>query len=146
ECRKNYAGAKSRGCGRMMSENKLNNLVWRTITSLITNPDKIKSHQNRPQKNYIHEEINHIKEHIEKNRTGRKRLLTLVSISQDDDINIGEIKEKIRELQQQAKRLESKLKVLQQNVFEKEKKQQTKFVLEDALHYYITGKCKELRV
>src|SRR5699024_7970205 len=86
------------------------------------------------------------KEHIEKNRTGRKRLLTLVSISQDDDINIGEIKEKIRELQQQAKRLESKLKVLQQNVFEKEKKQQTKFVLEDALHYYITGKCKELRV
>ncbi|SPU02807.1 site-specific DNA recombinase [Bacillus subtilis] len=39
-CRKNYSGAKDRGCGKEMSENKLNRHVWGEIFKFITNPQK----------------------------------------------------------------------------------------------------------
>lgn len=146
ECRKNAAGAKSRGCGRMMSENKLNNHVWRTVIDLLNDPDKIKAYKHTPVKSYIHKEINYIKEQIDKTRSGRKRLLTLVSISEDDDLDIEEIKEKMRELQQQKKQLESKLDELKQRVFNEEKIHKTEFSLEEVIKYYMTVKRTHLNI
>src|SRR5699024_8795427 len=103
-------------------------------------PDKIKAYKHTPVKSYIHKEINYIKEQIDKTRSGRKRLLTLVSISEDDDLDIEEIKEKMRERQQQEKQLESKLDKLKQRVFNEEKIQKTENSLYKLNKYYMTLK------
>src|SRR5690625_3081418 len=146
ECRKNYAGAKSRGCGRTMSENKLNNHVWTMVIELLDDPEKINEHRDSPQKTYIYDEIKHLEAQIEKTRNGRKRLLTLVSISEDDDIDIEEIKEKMRELQKTEKELQTKLDDLQIEVSAEEKGHQSTLILEEVIKYYLTVKGTHLGI
>lgn len=143
ECRKNYAGAKNKGCGRMMSENKLNNFVWSQVVDILNNPTKIKQHTHVQKKSYIHEEIDHIKEQIQKKKNGRKRLLNLVSISEDDEMDIEEIKDKMKELREQENTLQLKLDELQQEVADDESKKAT-FALEEAVKYYMQVKGSNL--
>lgn len=140
ECRKNYAGAKDRGCGRTMSENKLNNHVWSNLVELLDNPEKIQEHKDIPQKNYIYDEIKHLENQIENARKGRKRLLTLVSISEDEDIDIEEIKEKMRELQETEKELQIKLDDLQAEISTKEKHNRSALILDEVFKYYVSVK------
>lgn len=105
ECRKNYAGAKTKGCGKQISENKLNKKVWENVLYMLNNPDKLNEHEEAAEVNYIQEEINHLEQEIEKAKKGRKRLFQLVSLSEDDDIDLEEIKEQIRDLQLKEKEL-----------------------------------------
>lgn len=146
ECRKNYAGIKNKGCGRMMSENKLNNHVWKTVIDLLNNPKRIEAHADTPQKNHNLEEIEHLKKQIEQSRTGTKRLLTLVSIAEEDDIDIKEVKTKMSELQQQEKQLKIKLSELRQKATHKSRINKTKFTLEETIKYYLTVKGTTLSV
>jgi site-specific DNA recombinase len=139
ECRKNYAGAKDRGCGRTMSENKLNNHVWSIVVELLDNPNKISEYEDNPQKTYIHDELQHLETQIEKTRNGRKRLLTLISMS-EDDIDIEEVKEKMRELQRTEKELQVKLAELQTEVSTDEKDSHSALILEEVIEYYLTVK------
>lgn len=143
ECRKNYAGAKDNGCGRMMSENKLNSFVWDKIVDLLNNPDAIKEYQ-EPQKSYIQDELHHLEEQIEKTRKGRKRLLKLVSISEDDDLDIEEIKDKMRELQQEERNLKETYDVLKGEQSEEKQRENTTAFLDNAINYYMSVKGKNL--
>ncbi|PAC85923.1 recombinase family protein [Bacillus subtilis] len=118
-CRKNYSGAKDRGCGKEMSENKLNRHVWGEIFKFITNPQKYASFKEIEQSNHLSDELELIQKEIEKTKKGRKRLLTLISLSDDDDLDIDEIKAQIIELQKKQNQLtekcneiQSKMKVL----------------------------------
>lgn len=146
ECRKNYAGAKSNGCGRMMSENKLNNHVWSSLVELLDNPEKIKDHKDIPQKTYILDEVEHLEAQIKKTRNGRKRLLTLVSISEDDDIDMEDVKEKLRELQQTEKEMKANLEELQKEASSEEKQNNTVHILENVVKYYLTVKGTNLGI
>lgn len=137
ECRKNYAGAKSTGCGRTMSENKLNDHVWAKILRYINNPTEIASHESEPIKSYVEDEIKHLKEQIENAKKGRSRLLTLVSMS-EEDLDIEEIKDKMRELQQKEKELRKHLEKLQSENEEVSTFDHTSILLEKALEYYMT--------
>ena len=146
ECRKNYAGAKSHGCGRTMSENKLNNHVWTIIVELLDDPEKIMEHKDSPQKTYLYDEIKHLEAQIERTRNGRKRLLTLVSISEDEDINIEEIKEKMKELQGTERELQTKLEDLQTEISTKEEHDHSVLMLEEVIQYYLTVKGTHLGI
>lgn len=146
ECRKNYAGAKSRGCGRTMSENKLNHQVWSIIVDLLGDREEIKRYKNSPQPTYIYDEIQHLETQIVKTRKGRKRLLTLISLSEDDDIDIDEIKEKMRELQRTEKELQVKLEDLQTEISTKKKHDHTAVMLEEVFKYYLTVKGTHLGI
>src|SRR5699024_9502359 len=138
ECRKNYAGAKSRGCGRMMSENKLNNHVWKQMFSFINNPVQVTNYEKVPVKKiYIEDEINHLKERIENTKRGRSRLLTLVSMS-EEELDIEEIKDKIRELQHYEEELRKHLEKLQSENVDVHTIENTTRLLEKALEYYMT--------
>ena len=108
ECRKNYAGSKSKGCGKEMSENKLNRFVWETIVELFNDPKKIASFSEQEEKTYIKDEMEYLLSEIEKTKKGRKRLFTLVSLGEDDDMDLEEVKEQIRELQLKEKTLQNK--------------------------------------
>lgn len=138
ECRKNYAGATSQGCGRMMSENKLNYHVWTQVVTLIKDPTQFASYTGISEKTtYVEDEINHLKEQIKNIKRGRSRLLTLVSIS-EKDIDIDEIKDKIHELHQNEKELRNHLNRLQsENEVTHTIEHTTKFI-KQALAYYMT--------
>lgn len=146
ECRKNYAGAKSKGCGRMMSENKLNNHVWSQLLSFINDPSQVTNYENVPvKKTYVQDEINHLKEQIELTKRGRSRLLTLISMS-EEELDIEEIKDKIRELQENEKELRKHLEKLQSEHEDVHTIENTTKLLEEAIEYYMTLDGKKLTV
>src|SRR5690625_7878863 len=94
------SGAKNRGCGRTMSENKLNHHVWSMIVKLLDDPKKVKKHKEHPQRVFRDDEIKHIEVQIKRDKLGRKRLLTLFSMREDHDKSREEDKEKMRERKQ----------------------------------------------
>ncbi|MGE7880178.1 recombinase family protein [Peribacillus muralis] len=103
-CRRNYAGAKDNGCGKQISENKLNNAVWADVKELFDDPEKFKEYgETQEDKQYLLDELNRVTKELEKCKKGRQRLITLVSL--DDDLNLEEIKDQIKALQEKEKEL-----------------------------------------
>jgi site-specific DNA recombinase len=142
ECRKNYAGAKSKGCGKQMSENKINSYIWDSVIDLLTNPEKIKEFRGEEEKTYLKDELEHLQQEIEKTKKGRKRLFTLVSLSEEDDLDLEEIKDQIRELQLKEKDLQSKYNQLQDEL-KPTKNEHSETAFEAALNMYLINKEKE---
>jgi site-specific DNA recombinase len=143
ECRKNYAGAKSKGCGKLMSENKLNAFVWDNLIEIFNNPEKIKEMKEENVPNYIEEELKHLETEIEKTKKGRKRLFTLVSLSEDDEIDLEEIKDQIRDLQVKEKDLQTKYNQLLAEIKEEQQTESSQLSLQAAIDYFIVKKDGE---
>jgi site-specific DNA recombinase len=144
ECRKNYAGAKAKGCGRIMSENKLNTFVWNNLIEIFNNPKKIQEFKEESTPNYIEDEMKHLETEIEKTKKGRKRLFTLVSLSEDDEIDLEEIKDQIRDLQAKEKDLQTKYNQLLTEIKAEQETESSQFALEQAIDLFITKKEREL--
>jgi site-specific DNA recombinase len=144
ECRKNYAGAKDKGCGRQMSENKLNHFVWETLVDWLNNPDKISEFTDEETPNYIEEEMKRLETEIERTKKGRKRLFQLVSLSEDDDLDLEEIKEQIRELQLKEKELTTKYNQLTDEIKADKEKEPSQLALETAIDYYMEKRTEDL--
>lgn len=145
ECRKKYAGAKSRGCGRMMSENKLNNIVWMNGLELLNNRDKMNEYRhNETKHDYVSEEINHLKKQLERIQKGREQLLQLVSIS-NEEIDLEDIKFKIKELHQEEKKHRETLKKLKEKNKERVDDKTRDVILKEALQFFSTIKNKTLK-
>lgn len=143
ECRKNYAGAKHKGCGRQISENKLNTFIWNTLIEYFNNPEKISEFQEAETTNYIEEEIKLMEAEIEKTKKGRKRLFQLVTSSEDDDLDLEEIKEEIRNLQLKEKDLTIKYNQLTNEIKAQEEKQPSRENLQKAIDVYMTKRDRE---
>ncbi len=145
ECRKNYAGARTSGCGKQMSENKLNTFVWDNVLDLLANPEKIQEFSTQEEVTYIKEEMEHLEKEIEKTKKGRKRLFQLISLSEDDDFDLEEIKEQIRDLQLKEKELQTKY-----NQLEKENQpnqdEPSEKAFDEALRLYVLNKDKEFEL
>lgn len=142
ECRKNTAGAKTKGCGRQMSENKLNFYVWENLIAIFQDPEKLKEFKEESPKTYLQEELNHLETEIERTKKGRKRLFQLVSLS-DDDLDLTEIKEQIRELQLKEKNLQDKYNQLKEES-KPSGKENSPVALEKAIEFYLEKKEFEL--
>lgn len=119
ECRKNYAGSKKSGCGRMMSENKLNHHVWLAVIELLNNQEEIKALREIPQKSYSNEEIKFLEDKLKKAQKGKQRLLTLVSISDDEEIDLKEVMKKIKAIQQTELKIKERMKELKKEASNK---------------------------
>lgn len=143
ECKKSYAGAKDKGCGRLMSENKLNKFVWESIVEILNNPEKIKEYEDKPKQTYIYEEMRHLEGEMEKMKKGRKRLITLISLS-EDDMDLEEIKDQILEMQTKEKSLQEQYTKLQEEVKANEESGPNKNVLDSAVEYYYNIKGENL--
>ena len=136
-CRKNYAGAKNKGCGRQMSEQKLDHIVWNQVLEWLNDPEELSKYKPSDNKQYIYEEIKQIETEIEKTRKGRKRLLKLASL--DEDLELEEIKEQLRELQEKEKILTERYNELQKELNE-EQKSDNEMLLKEALEYFLKNK------
>jgi site-specific DNA recombinase len=144
-CQKNYAGAKSKGCGRMMSENKLNKFVWDNLIKLLEDPEKINKFTEDQPTNHIEEELAHLDSEINRIKKGRKQLYTLVSLGKDDDLDLEEIKDQIRDSQIKEKELKAKYNQLS-NEIKVKPKENSYFGLNEAIEEYMEKKTKELSI
>lgn len=142
ECRKNTAGAKDKGCGRLMSENKLNKFVWESLLEFFNNPEKINEFTDEAAPNYIEDELNHLETEIEKTKKGRKRLFQLVTLS-EDDLDLEEIKEQIRDLQLKEKELTAKYTQLSDEIKAEKIKEPSQLALERAVEVYLEKRTQE---
>jgi site-specific DNA recombinase len=146
ECRKNYAGAKDKGCGRQMSENKLNHFVWNKLVEWFNNPEQISGFTDQETPTYIEDEIKHLEAEIEKTKKGRKRLIKLASLSdeEEDDLDLEEIKTELRELQLKEKELTNKYNQLTNEIKAEKEKEPSEYSLEAAIEYYMEKKTEDL--
>ena len=82
-------------------------------------------------------EKNKLNKEIEKAKKGRKRLFTLVSLSEDDDMDLEEIKEQIRDLQNKEKTLQAKYNELSEEINSSSQKEHSQTALEKAVDIYL---------
>jgi site-specific DNA recombinase len=137
---KNYSGAKEKGCGNYMDINELDELVWNHIIDILNEPEKALKHKESNSSKYQLEEIQKVNEELEKIKKGRKRLISLAAISEDEDLmeikaQLAELKEKETSLREKYNELESKLK--------EQKVDHTAEQLKKALDMYMVNKEKE---
>jgi site-specific DNA recombinase len=138
--RKNYAGNTST-CRREMSENKLNNIVWTHLIELFNNPDKLNEFsEETEQTNYLQLEIEMLEKEIEKTKKGQKRLITLVSLS-EEDLNLDEIKDQIRDLQHKENELTKQYTLLTEQIKENVETKPNEDVFAKAAEVYLQKKA-----
>ncbi|MEH7254353.1 recombinase family protein [Neobacillus niacini] len=142
-CQKNTAGAKSKGCGKQMSENKLNTFVWDNLLEFFNNPDKINEFTDDETPKYIEDETKHLETEIQKTKKGRKRLFQLVTSSEDDDLDLEEIKEEIRNLQLKEKELTIKYNQLTDELKVDKIKEPSQLALGKAIEVYLENRTQE---
>lgn len=135
-CRKSCAGAKDKGCNKQISENKLNNAVWGYLRELFDDPTKLNNyHESKEAKTYLINEIERVEKEIEKSKKGRKRLITLAALDEDEELDLQDIKVEIRELQNKEKELTDYYNQLQVEL--KADDEVNEKMLEEALKNYL---------
>lgn len=144
-CRKNHAGAKNKGCGRMMSENKLNYFVWQAVCELLNNQSRINNYKQPSSKQSKTAEKELIENQIKRVLKGKERLLILASVSEEDEMDIEDIKEKLKELQHKEQQLKQKLKVIHKNKALEPTHNNKSHILESATKYYLRQKQSNLK-
>jgi site-specific DNA recombinase len=144
ECRKNYAGSKTSGCGRQISENKLNKYVWEQLVEIFNDPSRMDQFSEETENTYIQDELKHLEEEIEKTKKGRKRLFQLVSLSEDDDMDLEEIKDQIRDLQIKEKNLQNKYNQIKDELKAGQKSEPNEMAFMKAVEYYLTKNSDNL--
>jgi site-specific DNA recombinase len=76
-------------------------------------------------------------------KKGRKRLFQLVSLSEDDDLDLEEIKEQIRELQLKEKELTNKYNQLTSEIKAEKEKEPSQLALEKAIEYFMEKRAED---
>ncbi|KAF0994418.1 DNA-invertase hin [Geobacillus sp. TFV-3] len=138
---KNTAGAKHRGCGMNVRADEIENVVWAHLIELFNNPDRLHDFQpERTDGNFEKAELDRLEKEIERARKGRKRLLSLVTMSDDDEIDLGEIKEEIRRLQQREKDLTEQYAQLEQQLRALQDKKPSEHILREAMDFFTRHK------
>ncbi|AMV11707.1 DNA recombinase [Geobacillus thermoleovorans] len=136
---KNTAGAKYRGCGMTVRADEIEKVVWSHLMDIFNNPDRLHDFQpERTDGNFEKAELDRLAKEIERARKGRKRLLNLVTIS--DDIDLEEIKEEIRRLQQREKDLTEQYAQLEQQLRALQDTKPSEHILREAIDFFMRHK------
>ncbi|AUO14819.1 recombinase family protein [Priestia megaterium] len=141
---KNTAGAKNRGCGIYIKCEEVDKHVWDQIQTFLNNPEVLLSYQETAAtvESFEEKELKRLEEEIEKTKKGRKRLLTLISLS-EDDLDLQEIKDQIISLQSKEKNLREQYTNLQTELEAEKKKETNTEVLKQAIELYFNLKEEE---
>jgi site-specific DNA recombinase len=142
---KNTAGAKNPGCGMTIRADELEQEVWNYILDLFNHPEKIKEFQ--PEDNgdlFELKELERLEKEIERTKKGRKRLLSLVTLVDEGDLDLEEIKEEIRKLQQKEKELTNEYNRLEQQIKALQENMPNENVLKEAIDMFLMYEDKEL--
>lgn len=134
---KNTAGAKHRGCGMTVRADVLEEEVWKYVAELLNNPEKIQHYrEENPDDFFEKREMERIQKEIERTKKGRKRLLSLVTLS--EDLDLEEIKEEIRKLQEKEKELIQEYTRLERQLKSMQEGKPNESAIKEALEIFLT--------
>jgi site-specific DNA recombinase len=138
--KKNYSGAKHKGCGAYVKTSELDEMVWSHVLELLNEPEKALEAKENKSNKYQLQEIKSVGEELEKIKKGRKRLISLAALSEEEDLieiksQLSELKEKENVLKEKYNQLEAELKEVRVD--------QTEEQLKIALSMYMDNKEKE---
>ncbi|GAF24541.1 hypothetical protein JCM19047_4457 [Bacillus sp. JCM 19047] len=106
---KNSSGAKNEGCKHHVRADKLETTIWDKIEELLNNPERLEDYKPESGDTFSKFEIDQIddlKEQIDKAKSGRKKLLQLFAL---EDMDTEEIRDSIVELKSKEERLKNQL-------------------------------------
>jgi site-specific DNA recombinase len=112
---KNTAGVQNKGCRNRVKVEELDDVVWEHVLDLLNHPEKIMDHKEQTKESeFLKNELAHIEKELERNKKGRKRLISLVAMS--EDIDLSEVKEQIDELKNNEANLQKQYTQLQEEL------------------------------
>lgn len=135
---KNTSGTKNKGCGNQIKVEKIDEIVWEYVLDLLNNPEKIANHKESEKvSSFFEKELEQIDKEIEKNKKGRKRLLSLVAMS--DTIDLTEIQTQLEEMKEKEKSLHKQYTEIEKEL-KATKKDSNKERIKSAAEYYMERK------
>lgn len=139
---KNTAGAKHPGCGMRIRADEIEHEVWTYLLDLFNHPERIQEFQlvADVEHSYEKKELERLEKEIDRARKGRKRLLSLVTMSDDDELDLEEVKEEIRNLQQREKELTEQFNQLEQQLKEMQENKPNEHILQEAIDFFLNYK------
>lgn len=142
-CVKNTAGAKNNGCGHTVNCKEIDETVWVTIQDWLSDPKALSNVENSDDEStsFEEEEIERIKKDIERISFGKQRLLLLFTES-EEDLLIDDIRSKMKELKVKENELQSRKKVLEDQLNQQKRQVSSNLFLE-ASDYYLSRAAKE---
>jgi site-specific DNA recombinase len=116
--RKHHSGAKHKGCGNSIKAEFLEEKIWNKIEDILNNPEELAALNNKEETRFDFEknEMERIGKEIERTKKGRKKLMKLIVLDDDDDLDITDFKEEIRELQNKEKTLQEQYTKLKEKI------------------------------
>jgi site-specific DNA recombinase len=143
---KNTAGARHKGCGHRLNQEKMDQAVWDCISSWLMNAEEIQAASQEvrsadPDRGESGE-IQRLQHEIEKNRAGCKRLLSL--FAEGLDIGQEEVRERMLALKEKEQKLLSDLEQQKQRLNEFQLADCEESSYQEAVTYYLCTKQEEL--
>lgn len=140
--KKNYSGAKNKGCGLKVRVEQLDQEIWQKIVSWLDNPTEISAayeeNVSSDQQSLEEMEFQRLNEELIKTRNGRKRLLAL--FANGLDISEEEIREQLRSLKIKETEILKQLEEIEPALKSSKQKKYNKNLLKEAAEYYFSAK------
>lgn len=142
-CFKNTAGAKNSGCGHRIKRDVLEEEVWNYIYKRLTGRKEVAAtideQETANQMSFEEAELERISKELAKITKGRKRLMMLLTESDDDtDDLIDDVRNQLRELKDKETELLEHQSALETVIAEQSSNQMSENILEEAMEYYLT--------
>lgn len=143
--RKNTAGAKEKGCGTTIKCKELDTHIWEQIEILLNNPEQMVAFQEvaATGETFEEKELKRLEEEIERTKKGRKRLITLITLS-EEDLDLNEIKDQIMKLQTKEKNLQTQYTELKREMEAEQQKETNLDLLKQAIDLYLVHKEEDI--
>ncbi|MEK8128343.1 recombinase family protein [Paenibacillus filicis] len=143
---KNTAGYAQRGCGNRVKCEDIDVFVWDQVSAWLNQPDEIAAaKQPENDQSFESAELDRIERDMEKNRSGRKKLLALFA-GGGKDIGEDEIRDMLRDMKEEEEKLLQRKSVLEGQLGEKKKFDVSRNVVKEAVEYYLQKNQGELTV
>ncbi|NRS16752.1 recombinase family protein [Brevibacillus sp. HB1.4B] len=141
---KNTAGAKTKGCGRRVRCEQLDNQVWEAVASWLNNPDEIAAVvEDKVETPFEQVELERLQKELEKTKIGRKRLLKLFA-SGEGDIGEEDIRQELKELKEKEDKLNQRLNELLDQTKQQVDYESSRNLIQEAAEYYLLKAQDEL--
>lgn len=137
---KNFSGAKHSGCKNNIAADSFEANVWEKVEKLLNDTSKLKEYKPKDEDSISKFEVDQIeklKEGIDKARNGRKKLMQLFAL---DDIDTEEIRESIIELRDKEDKLKKQLDEAETHISKSNETESSFLMLEEARNKWIGQK------
>lgn len=135
--KKNYSGAKFKGCGVRVKCEELDANVWETVLNWLNQPDQIAAAVAEEEEDTFEQtEIVRLEREIDKTKNGRKRLIKLFSDG-IEDLGEEEIRNELKELSEKEEKLRKQLDEIVRKISSMKNMEYSKHMIQEAVDYYV---------